>query len=404
MRPSTRNGAADGGPPRPTERSRLEWGLLGSALLLALALVAALAWGGTSWAIDRSLSAFASAGAPGGSLDGLRSWWLERNADLLEAASADASPVEFEIFPGEPLPEVAARLEAQGLIRDATAFRSLARLRGLDTQVQAGQHALRRDMPAEELLNALLVAPGEQLRVTIPEGWRLEELAALLDRLGIATRVDLIARASAPAPQRWPLLASLPDGASLEGYLFPDTYDFEPAAGADAVIDRLLTTLEARLTPEMRARAEAAGLSIHELMTLASIVEREAVLPEERARIARVYLNRLAEPPYILNADPTIQYALGYQPEQQSWWKRPLLYADLEIDSPYNSYRRPGLPPGPIASAGLEAIRAVLEPEPGSWQYFVANDVACDGSHVFADTLEAHNANVATYQTGACGR
>ena len=354
--------------------------------------------------IDRSLSALANAGATGGGLDGLRGWWLERNADLLEAVSADASPIEFEVFPGEPLPEVALRLAAQGLIRDATAFRSLARIRGLDTQIQAGQHALRRDMPAEEVLQALLVAQGEQLRVTIPEGWRLEELAALLERLGLAQRADLISLASAPERGRWPALASLPEGASLEGYLFPDSYDFEPDAGAASVIDRLLTTFEARLTSDMRARAELAGLSIHELVTLASIVEREAVLPDERARIAQVYLNRLAEPPYILNADPTLQYALGFQPEQESWWKRPLLYADLEIDSPYNSYLRPGLPPGPIASPGLEAIRAVLEPEAGSWRYFVANDIACDGSHVFADSLEAHNANVARYQTGDCGR
>ncbi len=142
---------------------------------------------------------------------------------------------------------------------------------------------------------------------------------------------------------------------------------------------------------------------MYEVVTLASIVERETSVAAERPMVARVYINRLAEPPYLLNADPTVQYGLGFQVETGDWWKRPLTYDDLQSDSGYNSYLLPGLPPGPIASPGLAAIEAVLSPAEGDWMYFVANDRACDGTHVFAATYDEHLANVATYQTGGCG-
>ncbi len=384
-------------------RSSAERGLMALALLLGLALAGALAWRGADWVTERALVS-ATELAGGDWAGGLRSWWLERNADLLEPVGADDRPVDFEVLAGELLPELSSRLEAEGLIRDAAAFRTLARVRGLDTRIQAGAHVLRRDMSAEEVLEELLLAPADQVILTIPEGRRLEEVAELVAAIGLAQREAFIALATEPDRSRQAWLSELPEGATLEGYLFPDTYAFEPEAGAEAVIDRLLTTFEDRASADLRAAAEAQSLSLHDWVTLASIVEREAVLDEERGRIARVFLNRLAEPPYILNADPTIQYALGFQPEAQTWWKRPLLLTDLELDSPYNSYRVPGLPPSPIASPGFGSLRAVAQAEPGPWQYFVANDIACDGSHVFAETLEQHNANVATYRTGDCGR
>lgn len=355
--------------------------------------------GGGAWILTgRLLDSSASAG------DGLRAWWLDRQAaDLAAPSGLDDGPRAFEIAPGEALPQVAARLQEAGLIRDAAAFRLLARVRGLDTSIQAGSHELRPTMDAEAVLAALQSAPGEQQTLTIPEGRRVEEVVALLSQAGLGSAEALAALAGGGMPlSRWPDVAARPPGASLEGYLFPDTYRFDPSAGAEAALGRLLDGFQAVWTPERRARLAASGRPLHDLVILASIVEREAVLEAERPRIARVYLNRLAEPPYILNADPTLQYALGYQPDADTWWKRPLLLADLQVDSPYNSYLRGGLPPGPICSPGAASIDAVLSPEPGDWMYFVANDQACDGSHVFGRTLEEHNANVARYQAGGC--
>jgi UPF0755 protein len=387
--------------PRPAESRGLDRWLLGLLILFLLSLAGIWAWRGADLLLDRGLGLLGDAG---GMSSAVRERILEQRADQLLAVGDDPSLVEFEILAGERLADAALRLEAEGLIRDAESFRLLARVRGLDTQVQAGRHELSRDMDAEAVLQALLVAPGEARTLQIPEGLRLEEIAALVGRSGIVSREDFLAAAGTLDRSRWPVLADLPEAASLEGYLFPDTYELPLDVDAAGLLTLLLDTFEARLRPEMRQAAAAEGLNLHQLVTLASIVEREAVLSEERARIARVYLNRLAEPPYILNADPTIQYALGYQPEADSWWKRPLYLEDLEIDSPYNSYRLGGLPPGPIANPGLASLEGVTSPEAGPWQYFVANEIACDGSHVFAISLEEHNANVATYRREDCGR
>jgi UPF0755 protein len=380
-----------------TSARRANWqaalliGLLGFVLLGAAA-----AWRLASGSIEQA--------GPLPGLDQLAAWYLgQRAEDLRPVSTVDETEVVFEVREGDLLPVVAERLAAEGIVRSADAFRLLARVRGLDRQIQAGRHTLRRTMSAEEVLQALLVASEEGVTVTVPEGWRAEELATLLAERGLVDRSEFLLLVGQGRAEH-AALADRPEGAGLEGYLFPDTYQFEPEAGAVAVIGRMLDTFEARVTPEMHAQATAAGLSLYQVVTLASIVEREAAVPEERARIARVYLNRLAAPPFILNADPTVQYALGYQPEAGTWWKRPLTREDLAVDSAYNSYTQAGLPPGPIASPGLASIQAVLAPEDGRWQYFVANDVACDGTHVFAETLEEHLQNIAAYQTGECGR
>lgn len=400
--------------------------LLGLALVLFMAVGAGVAWWAMS-AVPGAVMAVVDAigvgdesagGDPGnpGSTEGaagesegtgarLMQWWLGQQAANLGAPSDEAAPAEFEIAEGEALPAIAARLEFAGLIRSADAFRLLARAQGVDTQVQAGKHTLRRNMSAEEVLAALLVAQGEAVTVRIPEGNRAEEIATILANQGLVDRSEFLTLVGAGVdPGVHPGLADRPEGASLEGYLFPDTYELDPKAGTQAVLGRLLDNFEARVTPEMRAQAAVLQMPLYEVVTLASIVEREAGVEEERGKIARVYLNRLASPPYILNADPTVQYALGFQPEANAWWKRPLYTEDLQIDSAYNSYTNPGLPPGPIASPSLASIEAVLSADPGPWMYFVANDVACDGTHVFGETYDEHLRNVATYQTGECGR
>ena len=161
------------------------------------------------------------------------------------------------------------------------------------------------------------------VRSTIPEGWRSEQVADHLAELGIVDRAEFMQQTLTWGHDQSGV-GSRPSGASLEGYLFPDTYQFAEGVGTSDVIARMLNTFEARVTAENGSLASAEGMSLHELVTLASIVEREAVLPAERPRIARVFLNRLAEAPYLLTADPTVQYALGYQADANVWWKSDL--------------------------------------------------------------------------------
>jgi UPF0755 protein len=341
----------------------------------------------------------AGAGDP---VDRLLEIYLWTQAEALGAPGpAEAPAVDFEVAEGEGLDSVGQRLAVAGLIRDAGAFGLLARVRGLDTGVKAGLHRLTPAMSAEEVLQDLQAGSGESLRVTLPEGRRAEEVAEVLAGAGVVDRSAFLT-AVGLGQGGGDAVADRPPGTGLEGYLFPDTYDFTPGSDATVVLATLLDNFERRLTPELRAEAAAAGLSVYEVVTLASIVERETAMASERPMVARVYLNRLAEAPFLLNADPTVQYGLGYDAGTGSWWKRPLTVDDLRSESAYNSYTQPGLPPGPIASPGLAALEAVIRPAEGPWQYFVANDLACDGSHVFAETYDEHLANVARYQTGGC--
>lgn len=329
--------------------------------------------------------------------------YLDANPEALEPVAEQSEPVDFEVFAGEAVASIAERLAALGIVRDAEATEALARLRGLDTRIQAGIHTVRADRSTADNLDALLVAAGDEVVVTLREGWRSEEIADALEAIGLVEREAFLALVTAGVTDV-ALAADRPVSATLEGYLFPDTYRFEPEAGAETVLARLVETFAARAPADFAATATALELSTYEAVTLASIIEREAAVAAERPRIARVFLNRLAEPPYLLNADPTLQYALGFQPETESWWKRPLLTVDLQIDSPYNSYTTPGLPPSPIANPGLASLEAVIEPEAGEWNYFVADEIACDGTHVFAVTYEEHLANVERYRTGECGQ
>jgi UPF0755 protein len=193
------------------------------------------------------------------------------------------------------------------------------------------------------------------------------------------------------------VLQGRPAGASLEGYLFPDTYYFDPHVTSHDIIDRLLRTFDQRFSADLRDAAQKQNLTVHQAVTLASIVEREAQVPDERPLIAAVYLNRLrlGMP---LQADPTVQYALAADPQsvaKYGWWKRDLTLDDLHFKSPFNTYQNPGLPPGPIANPGLASIRAVANPANVKYLYFVAKG---DGSHAFAETLDEHNRNVQKYQ------
>jgi UPF0755 protein len=216
-----------------------------------------------------------------------------------------------------------------------------------------------------------------------PEGATLAELARTIEQQRLAPAADVLRAASDPA-----FLRSLGiEGPSLEGYVFPDTYHFTRGLTAQQILARTVQRLRAKLTPDLLARARERGLELHALLTLASIIEREAVVSDERRLISAVFWNRLHRG-MPLQADPTVQYAVAKE-------RRALSRADLATDHPYNTYTRSGLPPGPIASPGLPAIEAALDPAPVKYLYFVARD---DQRHHFSTTVEEHNAAVARYR------
>jgi len=216
-----------------------------------------------------------------------------------------------------------------------------------------------------------------------PEGATVAELARMLESERLAASGAVVRLASDPA-----FLATLTiEGPSLEGYLFPDTYQFVRGMTTEEILTRMVQRFRAKLGPDVAARAQARGLSVHQLLTLASIIEREAVARDELRTISGVFWNRL-KLNMPLQADPTVQYATGKE-------RRALTRADLGIEHPYNTYRSPGLPPGPIASPGLAAIEAALDPAPVKYLYFVAMD---DHRHYFSSTLGEHNAAVARYR------
>jgi UPF0755 protein len=257
-------------------------------------------------------------------------------------------------------------------------------------------------MTMRQIGAALHFGRSAQLVATVPPGWRLEQLADYLSAAGIMDGNQFLRQARQGTIVIHPLLAERPAGLSYEGYLFPGTYPLPDQPTPADLIGRMLNNMAQQLPPEAGSLAKQQGLTWHEVLTLASIVEREARLASERPLIASVYLNRLkpgSGTPY-LQADPTVQYALGRDRSSGQWWSVP---SDLEeyvsIDSPYNTYLYPGLPPGPIASPGLDSIVAVLQPAETDYLFFVCRRPACaGGEHVFAATYQQHLQNVQAYR------
>jgi len=325
----------------------------------------------------------------------------------VEVPAASETQIPYQVPEGANAAVIARDLEALGVIRSAQQFESLARLMGVHNLLAAGDHLFRPGMSTPTVLRQLLVPDEVPVRsVTFPEGIRIEEMAIRAEDAGFGPRAEFLAAAQAavlpPA-----LAASLPDpatqppGQRLQGYLFPDTYILPESATMADLVALMIKTLNERLTPELRAAFEARGLSIHEALTLASIVEREAVIEEERPLIAGVFFNRILAGD-LIGADPTVQYAVSLDPASvadHGYWKREITFEDLQVQSPYNTRLVPGIPPGPITNPGLDAIEAVAFPEETDYYYFVADAVAGDGRHRFAVTEAEHIANIAQYGT-----
>ena len=318
--------------------------------------------------------------------------YLEAHAGQLESpAGSDDTPVTFVVSPGETAGDIAERLERQGLISDAELFRRYVQHKGLDAGIEAGEFTLRQTMTIPEISETLQEARRPEQIVTIREGLRLEQVAAVVaEQTTIEEEAFLALTTSGwrDRPYASRFLSVVPAGATLEGFLYPDTYRLPEQAVADDLLERMLTTFDDRVTRGIERAARQQGLDLHQVVTLASIVEREAVVPEERPTIAGVYMNRI-ESGWTLDADPTVQYGMG---EEGDWW--PDLWTnDLAFPSPYNTYQNQGLPPGPICSPGLASIRAASQPADTDYFFFLADCIEDDGSHLFAVTEAEHYAN-----------
>jgi UPF0755 protein len=324
----------------------------------------AVCWGGM--ALSWVLLLAAGCTGPAGSGDGG------------EGAPGEGEPVRFTVPQGAGFQQVTDTLVARDLVRYPLFFRAYARWKGVDRSVRAGSYALAPGTSWVDLLDHLVAGRVETVPMTIPEGWTLRQMIPRIAALTARDESEIEAILFVDgADARW----NVP-GPGLEGYLFPDTYRFAPGTGPEQVIEAMTRRYRAAWTPERRARAEAMGMTEREVMALASIVQAEARKVDEMPRISAVFHNRLRIG-YLLQADPTVQYALG---ERRSR----LLYRDIDsvADHPYNTYTQRGIPPGPIGAAGDAAIEATLNPEDSSYLYFVARP---DGSHIFTRTLVEHN-------------
>ncbi|NLD73535.1 MAG: endolytic transglycosylase MltG [Chloroflexi bacterium] len=296
----------------------------------------------------------------------------------MPVAPDDDAEVIFVVEEGQSTTAVAYHLERVNLITSADAFRYFIQAEGSDRSVQAGVFPLKRSMTMAQILHALQTGGADDVQVTIPEGWRAEQVAALLVENGVIESAEDFLQAVQMGRSDYPFLTDRPEGASdsVEGFLFPDTYRFPRYTQPQVVLDIMLDNWQVRVDEDLQALADASGLTMYELVTLASLVEREAVLADERALIARVYLNRIGiDMP--LQADPTVQFAkanAAWNPEApdasiEAMWPT-LTRGELNaIESPYNTYLNQGLPPGPICSPGLASIEAALAPAPEGSPY-----------------------------------
>jgi len=307
--------------------------------------------------------------------------------DLMVPGTRSGESVPFVIDEGEPATSIASRLEREGFIRSSRAFLTYLSYSGKDTSIQAGKYQLETGLNALEMAQKLQDATPEEVTFQILPGWRLEEVAAALPTSGIEITPEKFMRL-ANSPKRTWVPEGMPELDTLEGYLYPDVYTFKRDLDSQDFFSEILKRFEAQITPEMRDAFEAQGLTLHEAVILASIVQREAMIPEEQPMIASVFFNRL-EVGMKLESDPTVQYALGFDEVESTWWKNPLYLNDLKQISPYNTYMNGGLPPAPICSPGYSALQSVAFPAETPFYFFRAE---CDGSgrHNFSLTFEEH--------------
>lgn len=303
--------------------------------------------------------------------------WVAK--DIQTRGDATGERVRVTVGAGAGFAAVVRDLEARGLLSRAWTLKLFARVTGDDRRVQRGTYEFPMGTPPVEILRTMVRGDVLAFRVTVPEGFNMWQVAGAFDSAGVdsASLLSSITGGDLARAHQIP-------GPTLEGYLFPDTYSIPFGSKAHQVAEQMVVQARDAWSDAYEQRAHELGMSRHQVLTLASIIEAEARVADERPTIAAVYHNRLKRG-MRLEADPTVAYAMG-------GFRGRLFYKDLEIDSPYNTYRRSGLPPGPICNPGASSIRAALYPAEGvDALYFVARG---DGRHVFSKTLREHNAAV----------
>jgi UPF0755 protein len=301
---------------------------------------------------------------------GVFAWWIT-SAQSIDPT--DTTPISFTIHPGDGVKAIATNLVSERLIRSPTAFFILVKIMGIEKKLQAGDFRLNKSMDSKAV--ALALTHGfEDVWVTTLEGWRNEEVGAVLMKSLDIPESDFLKVAK-------------------EGYMFPDTYRIPRDATAGAIVNMFRTTFDEKITDTMRSAIIKRGLTMDQVITLASIVEREGRTDEDKPMIAGILLKRL-KANWPLQVDATLQYALGYQSNEKTWWKKVLSEEDRVVKSPYNTYANPGLPPGPICNPGLSSITAVMYPKDSEYWYYLHDPAG--GVH-YGRSIEEHNANIAKY-------
>ena len=317
---------------------------------------------------------------------------------LRVAANPEGEPQVFSVEPGESLHSVTRRLHAQGFLGGSPlttprVLTTYARLRGWEREIKSGEYDVSGAQSPLEILAKLVAGEVKTHPVTLPDGLTIEESAERVAAAGIADAAAIVARARDPELAR----ALDIEADSLEGYLFPETYRFRRGTPPDAVLRRMVEEFRAQWTDEDREGLAASGYTLHQAVTLASVVEKETGAAHERPRIAAVFANRLRKG-MRLQSDPTVIYGIL---RTRGTFDGNLRRNDLREDTPYNTYTRGGIPPGPIASASMASIRAVLAPEDTAYLYFVSQN---DGTHYFSRTLREHTNAVNRFQRGGRSR
>jgi UPF0755 protein len=342
--------------------------------------------------------------------------WYRPQALADMPASDSPERVSVDVQLGSSDRQIGQQLFEMGLVHTQLAFHNAVLQAGREGTLAAGTYDLSPSMRPSEIVAALQGEAGEEVTITLQEGWRLEEVVGYLATTPLTMNLDefltLVETPPADLLNQYDFFADLPAGRTLEGYLYPDTYRLDANWSAREVLQRILDNFEGRFTQEIRDGIAAQGLSVDEAVTVASIVEREAVLDEERPLIAGVYLNRIKNPQAetvgLLNADPTLQYGLataehGDAPVEEwgfiEWWPQ-LQSGGMDVQLPeelagYQTYLNQGLPPTPIASPRMASVAAVAGPQ-GDFFYFVAGcpNGSRDGSHYFGVNNEEHQANI----------
>lgn len=298
------------------------------------------------------------------------------------AVSTMDDQVVITIQPGMSTNDIGELLFQQNIIKSVILFRVVAKVENMENSLQAGEYAFTKDMSTKQVVSMISRGETAYRQITIPEGYTVDQIASLVQnkKLGDTAKFKSLAQNYSP----FSYIAAKPDMVyKAEGYIFPDTYRVPRGTNEAQLLTMMMMQFDQKLTPEMRDRAAYLGLSVSDMVTLASLVEKEAKLDHDRPIIAGVFLNRLKQN-MPLQSCATIQYILGYP-------KAELTVEDTMIKSPYNTYQHTGLPPGPIANPGIAAINAVLYPEESDYLYFVADK---QGAHHFSRTYEEHLAAI----------